>query len=334
MLINHLLPSGDLTDSGKEIWQSLTEKVKQDLGRLLLEARALDHRMVYWQRQGKIGTYAPIEGQEAAQVGSSYALEDSDWIFPSYREQAVAFVRGVPFVSIISYWRGIIDGCKPPEGKRYVPPTVPIATHLPHAVGAAWSIKIKEEEGIAIAYFGDGATSEGDFHEALNFASLYQLPVLFFCQNNGYAISVPFTQQSATKTVVEKAKAYAMDAYYVDGNDVLAVYDVVCRAKKLRRPALIEAVTYRIGAHTTADDASRYRLETEVKSWLQRDPIQRYKRLCAKEGIEIAASDIYAQLDLAMNEVERKPLSAEQLFAHVYEEEGGVANANNGASNC
>lgn len=334
MLINHLLPDGTLTVSGKEVWHTLTDKEKQDLGRLLVEVRAFDRRMVSWQRQGKIGTYAPIEGQEAAQVGSSYALMDADWIFPSYREQAVALVRGVPLVSIISYWRGLIEGCKPPAGMRYVPPTVPIATQLPHAVGVAWSLKIRNENAIAIAYFGDGATSEGDFHEALNFAGIYQLPVLFFCQNNGYAISVPFAQQSATKTVVEKAKAYAIDAYRVDGNDVLAVYDVVRQAKKLRRPALIEAVTYRIGAHTTADDASRYRLDEEVRSWLKRDPLQRYAQLCANERIEIVTADISEQLDRAMIEVERKPLSADQLFAHVYGEKGGVANANNGASNC
>jgi TPP-dependent pyruvate/acetoin dehydrogenase alpha subunit len=306
--------------------------------------------MVLWQRQGKIGTYAPVEGQEAAQVGSAYALNKFDWIFPSYREQGVAYTLGIPITSIIQYWSGHIEGCKPPIGYRYVPPTVPIATQLPQAVGAAWSIKKRGETGVAIAYFGDGATSEGDFHEALNFASIYDLPVLFFCQNNGYAISVPFSEQSATKTVVEKADAYRMDAYQVDGNDVLAVYDVVKSAKSKCRPALIEAVTYRTGAHTTADDASRYRSEEEVRIWLNRDPLYRYEQLCVKEGLLDEGSQVQKdqqvadQLDKAIKEVEKYPLNLPSgLFDHVYyqipeglkkqREEVGL-HVNNGSIHC
>lgn len=323
MLINHLLPSGGLTDDGALFWRSLEEKTKLDLLHLLRSVRLFDRRMVLWQRQGKIGTYAPVEGQEAAQVGSAYALNKTDWIFPSYREQGVAYTLGIPIVSIIQYWSGKIEGCKPPDGYRYVPPTVPIATQLPQAAGAAWSLKKRGEGGIAIAYFGDGATSEGDFHEALNFAGIYDLPVLFFCQNNNYAISVPFSQQSATKTVAEKANAYKLDAYRVDGNDILAVYHVIKSAKSKRRPALIEAVTYRTGAHTTADDASRYRSEEEERLWLNRDPLYRYEQLCRREGLidedKLEDREIVDQMDQAIKEVEKdQPNLPSGLFEHVY----------------
>jgi pyruvate dehydrogenase E1 component alpha subunit len=350
MLINHLLPCGALTDSGLSLWLTLSKQEKLDLLLLLRSVRMLDRRMVLWQRQGKIGTYAPLEGQEAAQVGSAYALDKKDWVFPSYREQGVAYTFGIPPSSIIQYWCGQIEGCLPPKGYRYVPPTVPIATQLPHAVGAAWSIKKKKEEGVAIAYFGDGATSEGDFHEALNFASIFDLPVLFFCQNNGYAISVPFSKQSATKTVKDRAIAYDLDAYQVDGNDVLAVYDVVKQAKRLKKPALIEAVTYRTGAHTTADDASRYRSEEEVRFWLNRDPLYRYEQLCLQEGLldedKLSSEDrvVAEQLDQAMKEVEKfKSDPRKGLFNHVYhqiptwlkhQQEEVYQDANNGSIHC
>ncbi|WP_083964259.1 thiamine pyrophosphate-dependent dehydrogenase E1 component subunit alpha [Shimazuella kribbensis] len=349
MLINHLLPCGTLTDAGSSFWRTLSINEKLDLLFFLRSVRMLDRRMVLWQRQGKIGTYAPVEGQEAAQVGSAYALDKKDWVFPSYREQGVAFTFGISTTSIIQYWSGRIEGCKPPIGYRYVPPTVPIATQLPHAVGAAWSIKKKKETGIAIAYFGDGATSEGDFHEALNFASIFDLPVLFFCQNNGYAISVPFAEQSATKTVVEKASAYGINAYQVDGNDVLAVYHVVKTAKSKRKPALIEAVTYRTGAHTTADDASRYRPEGEVRIWLNRDPLYRYEQLCLKEGlldedqIEKQDQQVAKELDRTMREVEKSHPNPSSLFTHVYhqipdwlkkQQEEAANDVNHGSIHC
>ncbi|MCH5583432.1 thiamine pyrophosphate-dependent enzyme [Shimazuella sp. AN120528] len=350
MLINHLLPCGALTDDGASFWLTLREQEKLDLLRLLRSVRLFDRRMVLWQRQGKIGTYAPIEGQEAAQVGSAYALDKTDWIFPSYREQGVAYTVGIPMTSVIQYWSGQIEGCKPPAGYRYVPPTVPIATQLPQAVGAAWAMKKRGETGIAIAYFGDGATSEGDFHEALNFASVYDLPVLFFCQNNGYAISVPFSEQSASKTVAERAAAYDMDAYQVDGNDVLAVYDVVKTARGKQRPVLIEAITYRTGAHTTADDASRYRSEEEVRIWLNRDPLYRYEQLCLSEGLldedELIQEDgqVTKQLDRAIREVEKyQPNLPMGLFQHVYhqipeclkkQQEEVASYADNGSIHC
>jgi pyruvate dehydrogenase E1 component alpha subunit len=325
MLINHLLPCGKLTESGSVFWQSLSDSIKLHLLYQMRFVRLFDRRMVLWQRQGKIGTYAPVEGQEAAQVGSAYGLDKKDWIFPSYREQGVACTVGIPIQNLIQYWNGDITGCKPPEGLRYVPPTVPIATQLPHAVGAAWGLKKRREDAVSIVYFGDGATSEGDFHEALNFASVFDVPVIFFCQNNGYAISVPFEKQSATSTVVEKARGYDMEAYQVDGNDVLAVYDVVQHARRAKSPILIEAVTYRTGSHTTADDASRYRTEPEVREWLNRDPLYRYEQLCLQAGLtvneQLAREDESAakQLDQAMKEVEgAKPTISSGLFDHVY----------------
>jgi pyruvate dehydrogenase E1 component alpha subunit len=326
-LITYLFPDGTLSDKGREVWQQLDVSEKLYLYQLMRSVRLLDRRMVLWQRQGRIGTYAPLEGQEAAQVGSAFVIDKEDWIFPSYREHGVAFTVGIPISNIIQYWRGQIEGCLPPAGYHYVPPTVPIATQLPHAVGAAWALKKRGQEAIAIAYFGDGATSEGDFHEALNFASVFQIPVIFFCQNNGYAISVPFQRQSATKTVAEKASAYNLDAYCVDGNDILAVYGTVKQAKERRNPVLIEAITYRIGAHTTADDASRYRTEQEVGVWMDRDPLYRYEQLCIREGLldeeTIGSEDVEweKRLDETMRMVEnRAPASPSQLFAHVYKE--------------
>jgi pyruvate dehydrogenase E1 component alpha subunit len=350
MLINHLLPCGALTDTGSAFWQMISQQEKIKLLHFMRFVRLFDRRMVLWQRQGKIGTYAPVEGQEASQVGSALALNKLDWIFPSYREQGVAFTLGIPTTSIIQYWSGHIEGCKPPIGYRYVPPTVPIATQLPHAVGAAWAIKKRKEDAIAIAYFGDGATSEGDFHEALNFAGVFHLPVLFFCQNNGYAISVPFEKQSAAKSVVDRAKAYEIDEYQVDGNDILAVYDVIKNARKKKQPALIEAVTYRTGAHTTADDASRYRCEEEVRVWLNRDPLYRYEQLCIKEGLldeeQLTKEDekMAIHLDLSMKEVEQKtPNLPSGLFNHVYyqlpnwlekQQEEASEDVNNGSVHC
>lgn len=325
--INYLLPNGNLTTKGEEVWNQLELSQKLDLYFVMRFVRIFDRRMVMWQRQGRIGTYAPLEGQEAAQVGSAYALNKKDWVFPSYREQGVAFTFGIPIINIIQYWKGQIEGCLPPTGLHYVPPTVPIATQLPHAVGVAWALKKSGDDAISIAYFGDGASSEGDFHEALNFASIFQLPVIFFCQNNGYAISVPFNRQSATMTVAEKASAYNMESFRVDGNDILAVYDTVKQAKKQRKPILIEAVTYRTGAHTTADDASRYRSEQEVRTWLNRDPLFRYEELCMQEGLlngEMVAShdqQLEQKLDEAMKRIENSdPPSPTDLFDHVFKE--------------
>lgn len=288
-MLNYILPNGELTLEGKSVWKKLSDDKKREMYQWMRFLRYVDRRCISLQRQGKLGTYVPLAGQEAAQVGSALALRNQDWLFPTYRDHGAILIAGVPLHQVLLYWMGRVEGNQYPEGVRVLPPAVPIATHLPHAVGAAWAAKLRKEDSIAIAYFGDGATSEGDFHEACNFAGVFQIPVIFFCQNNGYAISVPFSRQSATKTVVEKAKGYAMEGIRVDGNDVLAVYDVieqsVNRLSKRNKPILIEAVTYRLGGHTTADDPKRYRSELEERSWHKKDPLLRYRKLLINEDL-------------------------------------------------
>jgi pyruvate dehydrogenase E1 component alpha subunit len=331
-LVQYLSPEGELQDQGQELWQRLSVDDKKSFWRWMTFVRMFDRRSVILQRQGRIGTYAPLEGQEAAQVGSALALSKEDWVFPSYREHGVAMIVGMPLKKIFMYWMGRVEGCKAPDGVRLFPPSVPIATQIPHAVGAAWAAKMRKEKSVAVAYFGDGATSEGDFHEACNFAGVFRVPVILFCQNNGYAISVPFTRQSASKTVAEKALAYNFPGIRVDGNDVLAVYDVmkqaVERARNGEGPTLIEAVTYRKGNHTTADDATRYRPEKEVEEWVNhRDPLVRYTRLLKVEGLLSNAEECEweeeckAKIDQEFKAAENEPPAPpEHLFAHVYAE--------------
>jgi pyruvate dehydrogenase E1 component alpha subunit len=325
-----LRPDGSLTEEGRRIWDRISQERKIDFYRWMVLARTFDRRAVILQRQGRIGTYAPLEGQEAAQVGSALALTREDWIFPSYREHGVAMIAGMPLDRIFLYWMGRVEGNVAPEGVRVLPPYVPIATQLPQAMGAAWAAKLKGELSAAVAYFGDGATSEGDFHEALNFAGVFRLPCIFFCQNNHYAISVPFTRQSATPTVAEKACAYNLPGIRVDGNDVLAVYhsmmEAVERARRGEGATLIEAVTYRKGAHTTADDATRYRDVEEVADWVERrDPLTRLEQLLIQEGL-LTTEEVEAYHQQCREEVEGAWQKADQaeapppshLFAHVY----------------
>ncbi|MFC4076272.1 pyruvate dehydrogenase (acetyl-transferring) E1 component subunit alpha [Salinithrix halophila] len=327
-----LREDGSLTEVGQRMWEGLATERKLEFHRWMVKVRHFDRRSVILQRQGRIGTYAPLEGQEAAQVGSTLALSKEDWIFPSYREHGVAMIAGMPLKNILLYWMGRVEGNRAPKGVRLLPPYVPIATQMPQAMGAAWAAKLKKESSVAVAYFGDGATSEGDFHEALNFAGVFRLPVIFFCQNNGYAISVPFSRQSAVPTVAERASAYNIHGIRVDGNDVLSVYhamdEAVKRARKGGGATLIEAVTYRKGSHTTADDASRYREEAEVESWVkERDPILRYEALLSSQGMleeEKKAeweSHCRKLVDQAVKEAEQASAPPPtHLFNHVYEE--------------
>ncbi|ATY84300.1 pyruvate dehydrogenase (acetyl-transferring) E1 component subunit alpha [Kyrpidia spormannii] len=253
-------------------------------------ARTFDERALNLQRQGRIGTYAPFSGQEAAQIGSFAVLEKDDWVFPSYRELAGLIYHGLPMERALLYSMGHPDGAKVPEDSRMFPVQIVIASQLLHAVGAGWACRLKGERSVAVSYFGDGATSEGDFHEALNLASVFSVPVVFFCQNNGWAISVPVSHQMRSATVAQRAVAYGIEGIRVDGNDVLAVYEGMLRAVDRARagegPTLVEAVTYRLGPHTTADDPTRYRDEEELKRWReQRDPIVRFRKFLEKRGI-------------------------------------------------
>ena len=234
---------------------------------LMVLSRVFDETAYHLQREGRILTYAPLKGQEASQVGSALALKEKDWMFPSFRENAAYLVRGMSAEMLYQYWSGDERGNKIPKDLNCFTVTVPVATQIPIAVGAAWAEKLKGTKNISLVYFGDGATSEGDFHEGLNFAGVMKLPVVFVCQNNQWAISVPFYKQSGSKTVAQKAVSYGINGIRVDGNDVFAVYSAILSAVENARkniPTLIECVTYRISDHTTSDDSSRYRTVEEV----------------------------------------------------------------------
>ncbi|WP_235853552.1 pyruvate dehydrogenase (acetyl-transferring) E1 component subunit alpha [Halosimplex salinum] len=245
-------------------------------------ARHLDERAVSLQRQGRMGTYPPLAGQEAAQVGSTHALRDDDWILDQYREHGAVVVRGIE-PEYLLYWKGHEVGNEWLASRNVFPMNISIASHLPHATGMAWAARLQGDDRVVCCHFGDGATSEGDFHEALNFAGVFDAPALFFCNNNQYAISVPRERQTASATIAQKADAYGFAGVRVDGMDPLAVYQVTRAAvEKARdpgegeaRPTLIEAEMYRYGAHTTADDPSNYRDDAEVERWRERDPIAR-----------------------------------------------------------
>ncbi len=263
----------------------------EDMKRLyefMVLARAFDVKCISLQRQGRIGTYASLQGQEASQVGSSYALEKTDWTVPSYREHGTLLVRGVPISRLLQYWGGDERGSLYGE-LNDLPLCIPVGTHAPHATGIALAAKKRGDKIAVICYVGDGATSTGDFHEGMNLAGVNKAPVVFVCQNNQYAISLPRTKQTAAETIAQKAIAYGMRGIQVDGNDVFAVYraakEALDNARRGMGPTFIECVTYRLSDHTTSDDAARYRTAEEVKSWARRDPIERLRRYMESKGM-------------------------------------------------
>lgn len=302
--------------------------------RAMLLARRFDARMLSLQRQGRIGTFAPVKGQEAAQVGSVSALdEEQDWVVPAYREIAVHAWLGTPLEGMLLYNAGYNEGGHVPEDQRILPNAVPVGTQMIHAAGLAYGLKQRGGEEVVLTYFGDGATSEGDFHEALNFAAVYACPTVFLCQNNQYAISVPRSLQTTSETLAQKGLAYGIPCLQVDGNDVLAVHvatqEAVDRAREEGVPTLIEAVTYRLEVHTTVDDPSKYRDEEEVEAWEARDPLPRFEGYLEEKGLldderrEEIEAEVEEEIDAAverwgeaMEEAEGPAL----MFDHVYAE--------------
>jgi pyruvate dehydrogenase E1 component alpha subunit len=301
-----------------------------DLKRLyrgMVLGRRLDERMLKLQRQGRIGTFAPIKGQEASQIGTVFTLEARDWMVPSFRETAAMLWRGWPIEKILAFYAGRLEGGQPGPEQRDLPVTIPVATQLPHAVGLAYGIQYRGEDLVVMVYFGDGATSEGDFHEALNFAGVWHVPVVFMCQNNQWAISVPLKKQTNSKTIAQKALAYGLPGIQVDGNDVLAVYaasrEAVERARAGDGPTLIECVTYRLGVHTTADDPTKYRTAEEVAEWERKDPLTRFaaylkKKRLLEDGLEAKVDE---EIAAAVARFEATaPADPLVMFDHVYAE--------------
>lgn len=264
----------------KKLLPLLSSEQMKQLYYWMVFARAADEKLLKMQRSGKIGTFAQVKGQEA-QVGVALALKEGDWMIPSFRENALMWAMSAKFEEILQVFGGDERGNRLSE-LNMLPISIPVGTHPLHATGIAWGFKLKKEKKVAVTFFGDGATSEGDFHEALNFASVFQVPCVFICQDNQYAISVPRKRQSHSETLAQKALAYGIEGIQVDGNDVLAVYRIVKYAIEKARlqggPTLVEMVTYRLADHTTADDATKYRSKEEVEYWEKRDPIERMKK--------------------------------------------------------
>ena len=264
------------------------EEIKQ-MYKLMIQTRETDKKALMYQRQGRMLTYAPNLGQEAAQVGSAFTLAKKDWMVPAFRELGAWLTRGAKLEMLYLYWYGNEFGSHVPEDIRILPISVPIASHLQHAVGIAWAAKLQGKDEVAITYFGDGATSQGDFSEAMNWAGVYKAPTIFFCQNNQFAISVPREIQTAAETIAQKALAFGMPGILVDGNDIFAVYvatkHAVDRARRGEGPTLIEAYTYRLGAHTTSDDPTRYRKDEEVEAWKKKDPIDRLRKYLMSKNL-------------------------------------------------
>jgi len=264
------------------------EELKR-LHRTMLLARRFDERMLRLQRQGRIGTFAPIKGQEAAQLGSVATLRRTDWMVPSFRETASMLWRGWPMEQVLLFFAGYLEGGRPADDQRDLPVCIPVGTQLPHAVGLAYAAQYRGDDAVVMVYCGDGATSEGDFHEAMNFAGVWHVPVVFVVQNNRWAISIPLKKQTHSRTIAQKALAYGFPGIQVDGNDVLAVYaasrEAVERARRGDGPTLIECVTYRLGVHTTSDDPTKYRSAEEVAAWERKDPLTRFSAYLQKRSL-------------------------------------------------
>jgi 2-oxoisovalerate dehydrogenase E1 component alpha subunit len=297
----------------------------------MVEARTYDHKCMAMQRQGRLATYAPFEGQEAAQIGAAAALRPDDWVAATYRDAALMWRAGYPWSLLVAGRTGDERGGQAPDGVNVLPPSITVGGHMIHAVGLAWAEALKGSDRVALTSFGDGATSEGDFHEAMNFAAVFNTPTVFLCQNNGFAISYPRAEQTRSESIAMKAEGYGMPGVLVDGNDVAAVFEVVstaiARARGGEGPTLIEAVTYRLGPHTTADDPSRYRDEDDAVEWREKDPLERVRLLLERAGgwtpewqaeLQTRASDLIEEA-VAMAEALPEP-TAEEMLLRMYEQ--------------
>ncbi len=321
-----------IDEAGKadaKLLPKLSPKQFVELYELMVLCRRFDEKALTLQRQGRLGTYASVLGQEASQIGAAYALGKDDWVFPTYRDASILIVRKQPMVRILQYFGGDERGSIPPKGVNNFPIAIPVGTQGLHAVGAAMAATIQKKKFAALGCLGDGASSEGDMNEAFNFAGVFRAPVVFLCQNNQWAISVPVKLQTAAETIAQKAIAFGFEGVQVDGNDVLAVYAATAAAVKKAYdgggPTLIECLTYRVNNHTTSDDASKYRLQSEVEAWKKRDPVVRMRKFLegrklwnAKKEAELLAK-VDKQVSAAVSEYESVPKQdVEDVFKYQY----------------
>ena len=320
---------GDADGMGDREVDGLGEQELLELYRSMVLLRTYDERSVVYHRQGRIGTYAIFWNHEAMQAGAFHALDDEDWVFPSYRESAIGLLRGMPASTVLSWWRGHPAGWWNPAEYRVASICVPIGTHVPHAAGLAWGKRLKGEPACAIAFFGDGATSEGAFHEGANFAAVTSAPLILFCNNNGWAISTPLEAQTHAETLADKAVGYGIPGLRVDGTDVLACYEAtreaVTRARAGEGPTFIEAVSYRVAPHATADDPSAYIDLERVEAEKKRECLGRFEGYLRRAGI--LHDDLAASLRSEAADAMRAGISAAEaeppadidlLFAHAY----------------
>ncbi|HEY4458977.1 MAG TPA: pyruvate dehydrogenase (acetyl-transferring) E1 component subunit alpha [Pseudonocardiaceae bacterium] len=306
-----------------------TDDVLLRLYRGMVLGRRFDQQATALTKQGRLAVYPSAHGQEASEIGAVAALREQDWLFPTYRDSVAIVSRGVDPVEVLSLLRGDWHCGYDPHQYRVAPQCTPLATNTLHAVGLAHAATVKGEDTVSLVLLGDGATSEGDTHEALNFAAVFNTPTVFFVQNNGYAISVPLSKQTHAPSLAHKGIGYGMRSVLVDGNDAAAVYavvsDAITAAARGEGPTLIEAITYRIESHTNADDATRYRDRAEVDEWLAKDPIDRLRAHLTERGLLTPAADAEiaataeaeaAQLRARMNvDTEHDPRA---LFRNVY----------------
>ena len=323
-------PAGELTSEARSR-VGLDQNALRDLYRKMVLIRRADQEALNLQRQGELGLWGQFLGQEAIHVGAVAALESDDWIFPSYREFGMAMCRGIDPAEMLTWFRGLSQGPWDPRKYHFAPLAVPVASQIPHAVGYAMGSRFKRSRDVTLATFGDGATSKGDWHEAMNFAGVFKAPVVFLCQNNHWAISVPLSKQTAG-SIAERAVGYGFPGIRIDGNDVLGVFAAVRAAADRARagdgPYLIEAMTYRMGAHTTSDDPTRYRLESELQAWSSKDPVARYRTWLKGQGIldDAAVSTIDGEAEEAARAMRTKVLSikpapaGDVIFGRVYAE--------------
>jgi pyruvate dehydrogenase E1 component alpha subunit len=307
----------------------IDDEALQDLYRWMLLQRVYDDRATKLQRRGRLGTIASGRGHEASIIGSGFALSKDDWIFPYGREAGALLMHGLSLRDLLLYWRGIENASRM-EGANVFSMAISIGSHIPLATGKAWGMQLTGEDSIAFANLGDGATSTGAFHEGMNFAGVLGAPAVFFCQNNQYAISLPFEKQTNADTIAQKALAYGVGGIRVDGNDVLAVYNAVSTARERAlegNPVLVEAVTYRLGAHTTSDDPTRYRSDDDVEKWQERDPLERYQMFLTETGRwdeideETIREEVEEEFSAAVDAADEfKERGIEEIFTYLHEE--------------